>query len=210
MKNGYRNHFTNLLIMFVATFIFAVGLVLGANAQSSKGPVQPVTNDHNLQLREMQMRSLELTKESEKKLTREVSPETLKNVQEDFSRIQSINADIMRAYASGAAPNFASLAQATAEINKRATRLRANLMLPEPSKDTQEQKASTEAQPKSPLMALNYLIVSFVTNPIFKNDNTIDADLGTKAKRDLDAIVDLSDKISKSAEKLSKSSGKPR
>src|SRR5689334_8282116 len=133
MKNGYRNHFTNLLIMFVATFIFVVGLVMEANAQSSKGPVQPVTNDHNLQLREMQMKSLELTKESEKKLAREVSPETMKNVQEDFTHIQSINADIMRAYASGAAPNFASLAESTAEINKRATRLRANLMLPEPS-----------------------------------------------------------------------------
>ena len=210
MKNGYRNHFTNLLIMFVATFIFAVGLVLDATAQSSKGPTQPVTNDHNLQLREMQLRSLELNKESEKKLSKEVSPETLKNVKEDFERIQSINADIMRAYASGAAPNFASLAEATAEINKRAARLRTNLILPEPSKDTQEQKASTGAQPKSPLMTLNNLILSFVTNPIFKNENTIDADLGTKAKRDLDAIVDLSDKISKSAEKLSKSSGKPQ
>src|SRR5262245_38564605 len=112
MKYDYRNHLTNLMGVLVMTFIFAFGLVTDAKAQKNKAPTPPPTANRDLQMREMQLRSLELNKESEKKLTREVSPETLKNVQEDFAQIQSINADIMRAYASGAAPNFASLAEA--------------------------------------------------------------------------------------------------
>lgn len=210
MKNGYRNPLTNLFAIAVMTLSFAFGLVMEAKAQKNKPPTPPPTANRDMQLREMQLRSLELSKESEKKLSREVLPETLKNVKEDFERIQSINADVMRAYASGGAPNFAYLAEATAEINKHATRLRTNLLLPEPNKEDSGQKNVNESQPKSPLMTLNNLILSFVTNPIFKNENTIDAELGVKARRDLDAIIELSDKISKSAEKLSKTSGKPQ
>jgi hypothetical protein len=92
-----------------------------------------------------------------------------------------------------------------AEINKRARRLSTNLMLPESAADENRQ-----GQDRSPLLKLNDMIQQFVTNPIFKNANTMDAELAARAKRDLVGIIDLSHRIEKSARKLAKDESSPK
>jgi len=160
--------------------------------------------------REMNIKSLELDKEKGSAAIERPSEATIKEVKEDFAGIQDINAAIIRLYKSGAPPDYKGLSQAMAEIRRRAERLRANLVLPSGNGEGPKGKNPTDAKPgRSPLLDLNDLITSFVTNPLFANPNTIDAELGAAAKHDLDCIVDLSDRISKSADKLSKMPAKP-
>jgi hypothetical protein len=166
----------------------------------------------DMRMRDMNIRRLEIEKEHAAKPTLEVSKETVKQVNEDFAQIQEINAEIMRDYVSGHAPDYKHIAEAMAQIKKRAARLNTNLLLPpdEEVVDIQTIRSESNKRPaRSPLLDLNDLINRFVTNPIFKNVNTIDLALGVKARRDLASIIDLSDRISKSAEKLSKAPTKP-
>ncbi|MEJ7618203.1 MAG: hypothetical protein WKF30_14845, partial [Pyrinomonadaceae bacterium] len=64
--------------------------------------------------------------------------------------------------------------------------------------------APSDEQLKSALSSLDKLIVSFVTNRIFKYTNTIDLKLSVQAKSDLENIIDLSGQVSKNAEKMQK------
>lgn len=173
------------------------------------GPTSDAVRD--MRERDMNIRRMELEKERSQKQTFEVSKETTRQATEDFAQIQTINAEIMRDYASGAAPDYKHISDVMAEISKRAARLNANLVLPsteEDGRDPTNQAGSDKRRARSPLLDLNDLVCAFVTNPIFKNLNTIDVELGKKAKRDLRGIIDLSDRISKSADKLSKAAAK--
>jgi hypothetical protein len=211
-------HRHTLILSVVAAFAFLVVVPTPLAAQArpnpptrapSRGPATGTTRD--MYERDMNIRRLELERDSNKKPTFEVSKETVKQVSEDFEQIQGINAEIIGDYVSGKGPDYKHISEAMAEITKRATRLNTNLLLP--SDDTVVSGPVTQSEvhnkpARSPLLDLNDLIFSFVTNPIFKNANTIDLTLGAKAKRDLASIIDLSDRISKSADKLSKTSAK--
>lgn len=162
----------------------------------------------DMRMRELNIRRLEIEKDKAAKPALEVSPEAVKQVNEDFARIQGINAEIMRDYVTGKPPDYKHISEAMAEMRKRAARLNTNLLLPPDdaaADDQTTQIVSNKQQGRSPLLDLNDLIQAFVTNPIFKNANTIDLALGAKARRDLAGIIDLSERINKSAEKLSKS-----
>lgn len=206
-------------ILIVAVLLFASLVVLPAAAAAQSRPNPPArpnlgpTSDavRDMRERDMNVRRLELEKERVAKPTFEVSKETTRQVNEDFARIQSINAEIMHDYATGVAPDYRHISEVMADISKRAARLNANLLLPsndEEANDRASEVTSDKRQVRSPLLDLNDFISSFVTNPIFKNSNTIDLDLGKRAKRDLLSIIDLSDRISKSAAKLSKTTEK--
>jgi len=166
----------------------------------------------DMRMRELNIRRLEIEKDKAAKPALEVSPEAVKQVNEDFARIQGINAEIMRDYVTGKPPDYKHISEAMAEMRKRAARLNTNLLLPPDAAaadDQTTQIVSNKQQGRSPLLDLNDLIQAFVTNPIFKNANTIDLALGVKARRDLAGIIDLSERINKSAEKLSKATAKP-
>jgi hypothetical protein len=49
----------------------------------------------------------------------------------------------------------------------------------------------------------------FVKNPIFRNTDVVDVKHSASASRDLDGMIELSQLINKSAERLSKASKKP-
>ena len=86
------------------------------------------------------------------------------------------------------------------------------MVLPPTAKDEKAQKRreqSDTGQLRPALVALNDLITSFVTNPLFRKDTAVDYTLVPRARRDLDGIIDFSEKIRKSAEKLNKGASKP-
>src|SRR5262249_52126186 len=101
------------------------------------------------------------------------------------------------------------LAESMSEINKRASRLHTNLLLPQ-DEDNQQKGMINKPSGRSPLLDLNDLIVSFAGNPIFKEAGTVDAKTGIKARQDLEKIMALSDLIGKSADRLSKSQAQPQ
>ena len=195
-----------------AAFALMIALPIQVTAQARSTPPsgRPTSTarspiDLDMDKREMNIKSLELERKKRAAVIGPPSDTTIKEVKEDFGRIQDINAEMIHLYQSGSAPDYKRISQAMAEIKRRAERLRTNLVLPSGKEIDPEHRVQAAAKPaRSPLLDLNDLITSFVTNPIFANANTIDAELGANAKRDLEGIVDLSDKINKSAGKLSK------
>jgi hypothetical protein len=131
---------------------------------------------------------------------------------EDFERIQSIDKDVLSAVSTSGVPDYKRVSDGLVEIRKRAIRLKTNLVLPPSAKDERAQKRRDEMdtnQLQPSLLMLNDLIVSFVANPLFKKETSVDYQLVARARRDLDGIIEFSEKIRKSAEKLNKAAGKP-
>ena len=59
-------------------------------------------------------------------------------------------------------------------------------------------------QLKPSVLKLGRLIFSFIDNPFFKEASVVDTLLTTKARRDLEEIIELSGQIKKSSEGLGK------
>jgi hypothetical protein len=58
----------------------------------------------------------------------------MKEFYEDFERIQTVNMELSKAFQSSDAPDYNWVSRGSAEVQKRATRLKHNLMLPSSSK----------------------------------------------------------------------------
>jgi hypothetical protein len=163
--------------------------------------------DRNLLDRENQLRMLEKQRQRAVKTDPKLA---FVQIREDFRHIQMVDYEMMRAASSGNGLDYKQVAEAVAEIKKYAARLKNNLVFPELEKDEhRREKSDPEVDGLKPSMvALDALILSFVHNPIFKETGVVDAKLGGKAGRDLDSIIDLSEKIRKSAERMRKNNMK--
>jgi len=87
-----------------------------------------------------------------------------------------------------------------AEINRRASRLKENLSLPEASATSAPRAAGADNGPdqlRSLLSSLSNSINGFVENPVFESAKVIDARLSEQAGRDLRQIIELSKRIRK-------------
>jgi len=123
--------------------------------------------------------------------------------EEDFTRILTLHNEFARALASRKDLNYQFVSEATAEIKKRASRVQHSLGLKLFEDDTPV-KEKSEPEMKDSLIKLCNEIRSFVTNPVIENPNTVDAVQLTRARRDLESLIQLSALIKKDAEKLSK------
>ena len=127
----------------------------------------------------------------------------MEQTQEDFTRILTLHNEIARALSSKNDLNYRFVSDATAEIKKRASRVQSTLALGLSSEDTPiETKSDPEI--KDSLIKLCKEIRSFVTNPVIENPTTVDADQLTRARRDLETLIQLSGLIKKDADKISK------
>ena len=122
-------------------------------------------------------------------------------IKEDFLQIQIINDDLKLQTDLKYVTRFA------AEINRRASRLKDNLSLPEASATSAPRAAGADNDPdqlQSLLSSLSNSINGFVENPVFESAKVIDARLSEQAGRDLQQIIELSKRIRKSSERLSR------
>lgn len=125
--------------------------------------------------------------------------------EEDFNRILTLHNEIARAISSNNALNYQFVSDATAELKKRAGRVQSTLALElahEESPATEKPEEFKDPQLKDALIKLCKQIRSFVTNPIIENPNTIDAQHLTRARHDLESVIQLSGQIKKDADKL--------
>ena len=168
---------------------------------------QPVTG-RDLGSRDAQIRSLEIERERRMRDPQLIMAE----VNEDFSRLRELNEQLTKATASADALDYKYISESTAEIKKRSTRLKTNLVLPEPKQDETNRafKEPSNEQLKPSLSSLDALVQSFIKNPIFSDSGAIDPQLAARARRDLEDIITLSEKIRKSAEKLDKKAAKSK
>ncbi|HEX8921227.1 MAG TPA: hypothetical protein VF766_07095 [Pyrinomonadaceae bacterium] len=203
----------------VALFFLSAG-VLPSQAQSRspaqsrrEGQAPPGRRDMrmNKSIQERQRDLLSLEKKKELPSREREERLSYQQLKLDFEQLQVINNNLSTVVDSRAALDYEQIRKDAAEINKRATRLRANFALPELEKDEKPKKESGEFTPeglKWALKVLDTLVQSFVYNPIFQQLKVIDVEASRRASRDLEAIISLSERIHKRAEVLNKAARK--
>ena len=204
---------------FLVVGVFSLclaGTTMAQGKPAGAGP--PPNNNPNVQDRfrqvdEAKLRSAEVEAGAEEK-NQKLLQAAIANMKEDFSRIQVLRNDIARNLVARKPIEYKLVAEQTAEINKRASRLNVYMQARVP----EEQKLSTADELKNEemvgaLVKLCKLIDSFTENPALKNAATVDAQGLAKAKedkahadRDLLAIIRLSVSIQKKSGNL----GTPR
>lgn len=132
----------------------------------------------------------------------------LAQIREDYVRIQLVSNELAEAVSKPGEPDLKLVVRSTSEIGKRAERLLSNLALPEMPADMERVKVPEEgrAQLQPSLLMLRRLVDRFVRSPLFREVNVIDAQVSTRARRDLEGIIELSDRLKKECEKLDRGS----
>ena len=181
-----------------------------AFSQNAPGPppIDRAMNTDRIRQQEMSSREWQLRnfgKEYGKPADKRRVEALMEQTEEDFTRILTLHNEIARALASKKELNYQFVSDASAEIKKRATRVQSTLALGLPENeiapaDKPDEKQSPEL--KDSLIKLCHQIRSFVTNPTIANPSTIDAQQLTKARHDLESVIQLSGKIKKDADKL--------
>ena len=133
----------------------------------------------------------------------------LAQIREDYERIQLVNNDLAQATADPAQLDLRLAAESASEIRKRAERLLSNLSLPEMPADLERVKMPAEGEEhlRPSLVMLRRLVERFVRSPLFREVNVIDAQISTRARRDLEGIVELSGRLKKDCEKYDRGAG---
>ena len=132
----------------------------------------------------------------------------LAQIREDYERIQLVNNDLAKATSDPAQLDLRLAAESASEIRKRAERLLSNLSLPEMPADLERVKMPAEGEEhlRPSLVMLRRLVERFVRSPLFREVNVIDAQISTRARRDLEGIVELSGRLKKDCEKYDRGS----
>jgi hypothetical protein len=126
-------------------------------------------------------------------------------IRDDYKQIQIVNNDLARVAATVGALDFKYVTKSVSDIKSRAARLKENLMLPEDKKPAERPRAEIGGEVgrlKNALVILDNLVMEFVNNPIFEQSKTVNIEQAVKARRGLEEIVELSEQIKKSIEKL--------
>lgn len=156
--------------------------------------------------RERQMRKIDAEKEKKRD-----PKDILVEVNEDLGRLRVINESISASIAGNNQPtNHKEIIESVTEVKKRALRLKSSLALPAEQNEEKSAgfKEAEKAELQPALAALNKLLDSFLHNPIFSDSGPLDMHLAAKARRDLEDLIVLSEKLRKNAEKRSKSTDK--
>jgi hypothetical protein len=127
----------------------------------------------------------------------------LAQIKEDYDRIQVLNEELAEAVSTPGELDLQLVAKSTSEIGKRAERLLHNLALPELTADVERVKVPAEgqAQLQPSLLMLRRLVDRFVRSPLFREVNVIDTQVSTRTRRDLEGIIELSNRLKKESER---------
>jgi hypothetical protein len=133
-----------------------------------------------------------------------------KQVEEDFTRILTLHNDFARTLSVGNNLDYNFISDAAGEIRKRSSRLQSTLALPKLEVNEKNEDKLGDISPindsqfRAVLTVLCREIESFVNNPIIATPGTVDAQQLVKARHDLERVVEVSDNIRKSADRLKK------
>jgi biopolymer transport protein ExbD len=124
---------------------------------------------------------------------------------QDLEQLEQLNAEKLVPLSSAKSLDYKNLAQASAEIRARATRIKFYSPLALVDRTGEKIRYEAEAnQLGTMLPQLSRAIKSFVGNPVFRLSAPNDDELRSVAAHDLEGIIKLSDTINKIAKRLSK------
>lgn len=179
----------------------------GSNSVMRPNAETRVRNEHQTEMDIQREALLRGSNSTAKSIDRKQLQALTAQIKEDFERLWNISNEMMAAASTDTGPDYMYVVVKTTEVKNRATRLQNTLSFPKPESD-QKSKSNPVAQNRKELKAmlskLNGRIVSFVTNPYFRNPKVLDSELITRAGRDLETIIELSRSIRKSAESLNR------
>jgi hypothetical protein len=206
IKNIGRSAMNSLMTALILLLLFAAPVFAQGSPPGSPPPVESRSNADRIRQQDMSRREWQLrnfgTEPGGPKDNRQLKA-LMEQTQEDFTRILTLHNEIARALTGNKDLNYHFVAEATAEIKKRASRVQSSLGLGL-SPDDAPVKEKSDTEIKDSLIKLCKEIRSFVTNPIIENPNTVDAQQLIRARRDLEGLIQLSGLIKKDADKLGK------
>lgn len=134
----------------------------------------------------------------------------LKQSKEDFRSIQGINNKMMANAWAKVELDYNSISESISQIRSKAIRLKSNLSLPKPEKQADEKpidfSVASVKDFRAGLMLLDRSLMSFVTNPLFKESSVMEVSAATRASHDLEMVIELSENLQKAAKSLNKKS----
>jgi hypothetical protein len=208
MQEHARRPVTRALAAPAAAVVSAFVLILlspySLNAQTTRAEREARRNE--AQMRQWALRNVEKLKDAppeERKVTRPA----YENVANDFEQLQLVNYSLAGSAAGGTPLDYELIKRSASEVRKRASRLKACLLLPELKDEQTQLKALEEQTPeslRSAVASLDSLVKSFAWNPVFHQPNVVDLEQSSKAARDLAGIISLSERINRRASEMSK------
>jgi len=123
----------------------------------------------------------------------------------DIKRIQALNLELTQAVSQGSALDFSFLAKSAGKIKKRGKRLQVDLAFPKPKEGDRRSLGATPGDLRALVTVLGSSITSFADNPVFKKARVVDANKLVKAGNDLEEIIELSEWVERSCEKMARS-----
>jgi hypothetical protein len=202
LGSGVRRLAAIISLSFVgAVAALAQGAPGGAGAPAiinPKGDTDAQTN------REAALRSAEIRAVGGRMNQRQLAA-AIDQTKQDFKRIQIIRNDVVDYLVAKKPLDYKLISEQAAEINKRANRLKSVLMPSAPEEKEKDALKQTEydgEQIKGALVKLCNTIYSFTGNAMFKDPSAVDLQKAASAGGDLLTIIELSDNVKRSAERL--------
>lgn len=130
-------------------------------------------------------------------------------VAEEFKQLQLVNYSLAGLSDPKADIDYSRVRKESAEVRKRAARLKGYLSLPEAADPQTPERGAELRTPEALREAvgrLDALVNSFAWNPIFQKPGVVDLEQSTKAGRDLAGIISLSERIRRGADELARGS----
>src|SRR6266550_4303607 len=192
--------FTLRLVLGMVIYFAVMPAVSAQTAQAERDRAE---NERELEIRVWNLRMLSEQSLKSRKKRRNVQ-QALAEMQEDFTRLQIVNKSLGRAAIGNSALDLRFVSKSAGEIKKYAERLNTNLALPQPEPGYQPHTSDpivTPQQIKSSILRLARVVFRFVDNPFFKEASVVDTELTTKARRDLEEIIKLSEQLKKDSER---------
>lgn len=204
MSDHTRRLRTQTLATLAAAFVLTVFSPPASRAQSAQA-----ARDARRAEMEMRQRTLrDLQKMINKRPAK--APDTRPaygEVAEEFKQLQLVNYSLAGVADPKVALDYARVRKESAEVRKRAARLKAYLSLPEVEADGKADGGAEIETPEALRSAagrLDALVNSFAWNPVFQKPDVVDLEQSAKASRDLAGIISLSEQIRRCAEELGK------
>jgi hypothetical protein len=169
----------------------------------SANPLGPFAESIERRQREQDLRSLPQRLRT-RRVRHVADPQLIKQMNEDFVRIQTIRAEAVRMLAAGAHFDLKKLEKDSNEVRKRASRLRASLALSEEAATRPRKKILPIESINDAVFDLCIEISRFTENPMFKANGVYTVRDATEASKALDAVIALARDTGKGAERLRK------
>jgi hypothetical protein len=199
----------NRIILFAVLSVLLTVCGQSATGQAPSGitinPGGPFASSIERRRAEQDLRALpiKLRERRERNLN---DPRIREQMNEDFIRMQTIRADIVKAFGSGRLVEPELLKVAAGEIKRRGSRLRTLLALSEESTNQtiHAKKAATLETVNDRAFQLCVEISRFTENPLFKSTGVITIKHANEASRTLDVVIALATALHKESNQLAK------